>query len=163
MADAPTKLQTVLDGLADGDRALVTARFADLLKAVDDMRDKADEAGSQLKIVEAKLAEGTKAPNDAMLEAQIKMMAEQLNGDLRATYFCEAPQLLEELRSPDLATVRAATDRMICACNRQMMEDRARRRDVPARTTPAAKRTADALDEPDPDPVARALAETFSV
>ena len=89
----------------------------------------------------------------------------QLNETLRDTYFCKTEDLIEELNSDDAAVVRAATDRMICACNRQMMEDRANVAE--ARTTPVAKRKPEPVaveeEEPSTDSVVDALRATFAV
>jgi len=167
--DAKTPLELAMTQLSGEDKQLVTARFADLMAACDKMslaltsekaaRAKADTA------LEAAKGSG----NSKMLEAQIKMMASQLNPDICATYYCSADTLMSELSSDHPATVLRAADRMICACNRQMMELRAGK--LP--TTPAEPRGQKRRAEPDPDtgrtetvgveadPVARALAANF--
>ena len=171
MTTEQTPLQTVLEALPEEQRKIVAANFNDMLALVEKM--KAQVAESEEKIIlankkaEEHLAQVTASTeaNNKMLEAQVKMMSEQLNPSLRETYFCEAPNLLEELNSGDAATVRRATDRMICACNRQMMEDRANQRKASvARTTPVEKRKAtEELQPTEDDEVLAQLKATFAV
>lgn len=164
-----TPLQTVIDNLPEADRTLVTARFADLMSALDTVKGELKDAKetSDREIAAAKEAVTQNATvNSKLLEQQIRMMSEQLNPEIREAYYCEADPLIEELTSDNGATVLRATDRMICACNKQMMQMRA---DSVTTRPSAPKRKAEAeLEPPAPeeqhqDPVTRALAETFEL
>lgn len=165
--DAKTPLQNVIDSLSEEDRKLVTARFADLMSAIDKANQEAKEAqeASAKAVEEAKQTAAKQSEvNTSLLESQIRMMSEQLNPEIRKAYYCEADPLIQELTSDNGATVLRAADRMICACNKQMMEMRAST--LTTREGPP-KRKAEAEHPDDPaaeqDPITRALAETFSV
>lgn len=153
----PTPLEKAVAALAEPERALVTARFADLIQAVDTAK-KAAQAAKE----EAERAQSGKADvNMAVVAAQIKSMAQQLNPKYLETYYCEPETLINEMSSMDPAQLLRATDRMLCACTKQMMDLRSQTADPPA---PSRKRSHSATEEAAPaDPLTRALAATFEL
>lgn len=159
-----TPLQKVINSLSEEDKALVTARFEDLMKAVDAANQQATEAKNDLvaanKAVEdAKSQAASNEVNMDVVARQIKIMADQLNPELKDTFYCDPDNLIEEMKSKDPVALLRATDRMICACNKQMMELRAN--NVVTSEPPSRKRK---LSENEvADPLARALAETFEL
>lgn len=163
-----TPLQQLIDNLPEADRTLVTARFADLMTALDNAKSELtkQEEKAQMEIEEAKKAASQTATfNNQLLKDQIRMMSEQLNPDIRQAYYCEADNLIDELTSDTPATVLRAADRMICACNKQMMQMRAA--NVP-RPDPPKRKAEDERPEPEAEPshedtIRRALTERFEL
>lgn len=139
-------LEDALKNLPEDQRAIVSANFGDMLSLVERMKSQIAEKEKEL-VLANKAAAAAKAGSEAnnkMLEAQVRQMSNLLNENLSQTYFCGPDQLMSELQSGDAAVVRAATDRMICACNRQMMENKMQASQMPeTRTTPAPKRKAE--------------------
>ena len=157
--ESKTPLQAAIDSMSDTDKQLVTARFADLMAAIDKANEqvKTAEAVSAAAVTAANEKAKQTATNTDLFESQITMLCDQIDPGIREAYFCEAKPMIEELTSEHTATVLRAADRMICACNKQMMEMRAS-----AVTRPKRKAEAEPEVEGD-DPISRALAETFSV
>jgi len=168
MTDADAKmtpLETAMSTIGEAERKLITARFADLVKACDEMKTQLVDAETERDKATTALKAASNAPATEMLEKQIKMMAEQLNPEIRSTYYCDADTLIGELTSDHPATLLRAADRMLCACNRQMMELRAKPSE-PAAEPPRPKRAiaeVEAAEADTSDPIARALAETFTI
>lgn len=162
-AAAPSALEKILSSLSEEDRQLVSARFADLVKAVDGAKQEADAARAEAE--EAAKQQKSNDVNVDVVAKQIQMMAEQLNPELKATYYCEPENLINDIKSMDPTQLLRATDRMICACTKQMMDLRADRT-ISSAPTPSRKRTiteAELAEEPAKDPLARALADTFEL
>lgn len=163
----PTPLEKVIAALSEEDKALVTARFEDLMKAVDVANEQAAATKTEL-VAATKAAEeaastaNTNEVNMNMVAQQIKIMADQLNPELKDTFYCDPDNLIEEMKSRDPAALLRATDRMICACNKQMMELRSSRMTTSEPAPPARKRKISET-EPVADPLTRALAETFEL
>lgn len=157
--DSKTPLQAAIDSMSETDKQLVTARFADLMAAIDkannDIKTARDESAAAIAAAQEK-AQQT-ATNTELFESQITMLCDQIDPSIRQAYFCEAKPMIQELTSEHSATVLRAADRMICACNKQMMEMRAS-----AVSRPKRKAEAEPETEGD-DPISRALAETFAV
>lgn len=151
-AAAPT-LEDALKNLPEDQRAIVSANFGDMLALVERMKSQMAQKEEEL-VLANKAAAAAKAGSEAnnkMLEAQVRQMSNLLNENLTNTYFCGPDQLMTELQSGDAAVVRAATDRMICACNRQMMENAMRSQGAPEeRTTPAPKRKVEEVAPAEP-------------
>lgn len=157
-----TPLEKAIESLSEDDRKLITARFADLVNAVDSAKKEADVAKTEAEKL-AKENQGANINVDVVAK-QIQMMAEQLNPELKATYYCEPENLINDIKSMDPTQLLRATDRMICACTKQMMDLRANKA-ISEAAPPSRKRTiqeAEDTDEPK-DPLARALAETFEL
>jgi hypothetical protein len=158
----PTPLEKAIESLSEEDRKLITARFADLVNAVDGAKQEAEAAKSQAE----QLAKESKSANINVdvVAKQIQMMAEQLNPELKATYYCEPENLINDIKSMDPTQLLRATDRMICACTKQMMDLRADRTISEAAPVSRKRTIAESEDTDAPkDPLARALAETFEL
>lgn len=158
--ESKTPLQAAIDSLSEPDKQLVTARFSDLMAAIDkanvDIKTAREESAAA--IARAKEKADQAATNTELFESQLTMLCNQIDPSIREAYFCEAKPMIAELTSDHSATVLRAADRMICACNKQMMEMRANA--VVSR--PKRKAETEVEQESD-DPITRALAETFEV
>jgi len=80
-------------------------------------------------------------------------------------YYCEPENLINDIKTMDPTQLLRATDRMICACTKQMMDLRADRV-ISAEPAVSRKRShaeSEITDEPPKDPLARALADTFEL
>lgn len=159
-----TPLQRVMESLPEEDRKLVTARFADLMSAIDGAKSDLAEVKEENERMKKDASIANASINNSILRNQIKMMSDQLDPEIREAFYCDGDSLMEELTSDHSETVLRAADRMICACNKQMMQMRAN--NLPLRPSPP-KRKAETLEEPvveqSADPITRALAETFTV
>ena len=158
----PTPLEKAIESLSEEDRKLITARFADLVNAVDSAKQEAEAAKTQAEQL-AKESQSANINVDVVAK-QIQMMAEQLNPELKATYYCEPENLINDIKSMDPTQLLRATDRMICACTKQMMDLRANRT-ISEAAPVTRKRTIEESEDTDTpkDPLARALAETFEL
>jgi len=153
----PTPLENAVASLGEPERALVTARFADLIKAVDTAKHAAQVAKQ-----EAERSQSSKADvNMAVVAAQIKSMAQQLNPKYLETFYCEPDTLIAEMSTMDPAQLLRATDRMLCACTKQMMDLRSQ---TTAPAVESRKRSHSTSEESATgDPLTRALAATFEL
>lgn len=159
---APTPLEKAISTLSDEDRKLITARFSDLVSAVDSAKKEAEVAKTEAEQL-AKDGQGNNINLDVVAK-QIQMMAEQLNPELKATYYCEPESLINDMKTMDPTQLLRATDRMICACTKQMMDLRAAQT-ISTEQPVSRKRKIEEAETTDEvrDPLARALAETFEL
>jgi hypothetical protein len=145
-----------IDAMDDSTRNIVAAKFDQMVKAVEaaqknqaqanKLKDEAEKRASDL--------QKTKSAQDAnyqLLKQQLGIMGQRFNKDILDNYSCTPEQLVDEFKSSDEAVLKSGLQRVIMACNHQLMIANARNLDVDKEQSRKRRATEQIQPEPASD------------
>lgn len=127
-------------------REIVAARFQSMVRTVEAAKKRADDAEKTRNVMKI---------NTDLLKSQIEQMSKNMTPEVQRVYSCTADQLNQEFSSDSADVLKHAAQRMLMACNHQLMIANAKTiGDVANEVGPLRKRRApadvDELIEPTP-------------
>lgn len=145
METTEPKIETFDDAVEAMDpavREIVAARFEEMVKKVQQEHDRANELEK---------TKNTLKINSDLMKAQIEQMSKNMDPEVQRVYACSPEQLSSEFESSNEAIFKHAAQRMLMACNHQLMMANAKKiaPSAPKPQTPKRKaETQEVVPEP---------------
>jgi hypothetical protein len=137
----PNRLETfddVINTMDDRAREIVAARFTSMIKTVEAAKKRAEDAENTRNVMKI---------NTDLLKSQIEQMSKNMTPEVQRVYSCTADQLSKEFCSDSADVLKHAAQRMLMACNHQLMIANARTIDESMTVATETPRKRRALDE----------------
>jgi hypothetical protein len=111
----PKRLETwddAVNAMDDRVREIVAATFTSMVKKVEAAKKRADAAESSSNVLKI---------NTDLLKSQIEQMSTNMTPEVQRVYSCSAEQLNKDFGSNSADVLKNAAQRMLMACNHQLM------------------------------------------
>lgn len=121
-ASSAPKVETfddAVNAMSESVRTIVAAKFDAMVKAVESAQTK--QVDAETKAAELEKTQNTLKINTNLLKNQIKIMGERFSPELLQNYSCTPDQLNTEFNSADEAVLKNGLQRVLMACNHQLM------------------------------------------